>query len=307
MKTKTITGTMAVAMLILGGLCWTGCGRNEAQDATPPVESEQPVVAEAKRIELEEREVALAAREAELAERELAAAEARRRLAQRVEPVEAPEIEPEPREEEPIDETLAFFEPEPEPGPEPLARTVLVTLQAATPVEVEFTDPLSSETNVAGDGIRATVVRDVFADGLLAIPAGSKVLGSVVASETSKKIGGQARMTLSFDRMDLPSGEIVTIQSFVELTGKNQKKKDAATIGGSAAGGAILGRVLSKKKSKGTAIGAILGAAVGAAVASENKSDPVVVEPGMLAEVILESPVQVAVLVGPAETLASNR
>jgi len=307
MKTKTLTGTMGVVLLIAGGLCWTGCGRNEAQDADSSVLPAEPDVAAATQVELAEREEVIAAREAELAERELLAAEAERRLAQRVEPLEAPPNEPEPEDREPVEDTFPFFEPEPEPEPEPVARTVLVTLQTATPVEVEFTDPLSSETNVAGDGVRATVVRDVFADGLVAIPAGSKVLGTVVSSETSKKIGGQARMTLSFDRMDLPSGEIVTIQSFLDLTGKNQNKKDAATIGGSAAGGAILGRVLSKKKSKGTAIGAILGAAVGAAVASENKSDPVVVEPGMLAEVTLESPVQVAVLVDPAEAVASNR
>jgi len=307
MKTRTLTGTIAIVMMISGILCWTGCGRNEAQDEVALVESEEPQAIEATRVDLAEREEAIAAREAELAERELVAAEAERRLAQRVEPMEAPLSEPEPGDADPIEDSFPSFEPEPEPEPEPVARTVLVTLQAATPVEVEFTDPLSSETNVVGDGIRATVLRDVFADGFVAIPAGSKVLGTVVSSEMSKKIGGQARMTLSFDRMDLPSGEIVAIESFLDLTGKNQKKKDAATIGGSAAGGAILGRVLSKKKSKGTAIGAILGAAVGAAVASENRSDPVVVEPGMLAELVLESRVQVAVLVDPADTIADNR
>ena len=86
------------------------------------------------------------------------------------------------------------------------------------------------------------------------------------------------------------------------------RHSSAATIGGSAAGGAIVGRILSKnKKGKGTALGAILGAAVGTAVASRNQGDPVLVEPGMVAELFLESSVRVAVVIEPTDAIASNR
>jgi len=209
---------------------------------------------------------------------------------------------------------VAEPEPEPqadvEPWPEPEAatRTVLVGLPASTTIAVQFEDGLSSDTNLVGDHFRAVVAQDVVRDGFVPIPAGSELRGSVASVVPSKKIGGQARLVLSFDRLFLPSGDAVNIAATWEIAGKSQKKRDAATIGGSAAGGAVLGRILSNKKGKGTAIGAIVGAAIGTAVASENASDPAIVDPGSTAEILLESPVEIAVAVdddGPA--LAASR
>ncbi len=140
------------------------------------------------------------------------------------------------------------------------------------------------------------MARDVLRDGMLAIPAGSRVFGTVTDAVAAKKIAGQAVLSLSFDRIELASGETVAIQAFVDAEGKNQKKKDAATIGGSAAGGAILGRILSKDdKTRGTVIGAVLGAAVGTAVAAKNRNDSVVIVPGTVLAVGLDAPVEVAV------------
>ncbi len=90
--------------------------------------------------------------------------------------------------------------------------------------------------------------------------------------------------------------EIALYQAMLESAGRSQKKKDAATIGGSAAGGALLGRVLSDDdKGKGTVLGAVVGAAVGTAVASKNKADPVIIDRGTTAELFLTGPVEVAV------------
>ena len=118
-----------------------------------------------------------------------------------------------------------------------------------------------------------------------------------------------ALIAMSFDEMELPSGQLVPIRSSLALEGKLQKKKDAATIGGSAAGGAILGRAMSKKrkKGKGTVIGAILGAAVGAAVAKENQGDPVIVEPGRIARIQLESSVEWTGVRNASELVAQGR
>ena len=110
---------------------------------------------------------------------------------------------------------------------------------------------------------------------------------------------------MSFDRVELPSGQSVGIQAVLEAEGRSQKKKDAATIGGSAAGGAVLGRVLSRK-GKSAAIGAILGAAIGTAVASHNAGDPVVIEPGSFAELLLEIPIHVTVNLPTAKTVAAT-
>ena len=83
--------------------------------------------------------------------------------------------------------------------------------------------------------MRLLVTRDVVQDGLVAIPAGSEVRGTVVDVVAAKKIGGQARLALDFDTLRLPAGEEVPLRSSIDYVGKRQTKKDAATIGGSAA------------------------------------------------------------------------
>lgn len=190
---------------------------------------------------------------------------------------------------------LEAREAAPEPLPEPEPRLVTVRLAAMTELPIEFLDSASSETSLAGEPVRARITADIVEDGLIVIPAGSEVWGTVSEAVPQKKIGGQARLAIAFERIERPDGYSAAIQASFEAAGKKQKKKDAATIGGSAAGGAILGRILTKDRSKGTAIGAVLGAAIGTAIASENKGDPVVIEPGAPALIQLELPVHVAV------------
>jgi hypothetical protein len=302
-------------MLALLGL--TGCGRNEARGATAAVDP--PVAAPGstserlpdERLAAEERRNALDEREAELAEREQAVADLETESTTQVQEIASRNRDLDLREaglaerEEALDpeEVVEPLAPEPEPA----ARMVILTLPAATPIEVEFEDALSSEASFEGDRFRASVTRDVLSEGYVAIPAGSRLRGIVTAVAAQKKIGGQARLALSFDRLELPWGEAMPIRASLDVAGEPQKKKDAATIGGAAAGGAVLGRVLSNKKSKGTAIGAILGAAVGAAVASENAGDPVVIEPGMLGELLLASQLEVAVVVSDGPAVARSR
>ena len=287
---RTFTITMALALLLGLGMLSAACGQNDARDPAPEVVSEIP--------ETEiDGESALAEREKALAERQAAVAERERQLDQ----VRTPRVE-EPEVRIPDEEPVEAEEPTASVS-EPAERTVVLRLPAATSIEVEFQDFLSSEASLVGDRFRASVVRDVLQDGIVAIPAGSEVLGTVSSVVAQKKIGGQQRLVLSFDRVELPSGQSVGIQAVLELEGRSQKKKDAATIGGSAAGGAVLGRVLSRK-GKSAAIGAILGAAVGAAVASKNAGDPVILEAGSFAELLLEIPIHVTVNLPTAEASA---
>jgi len=204
--------TMALALLLGLGMLSAACSRNDAhQDPEPDVVSENP--------ETEiDRESALAEREAAVAEREMQLAGAR---TPRVEEPQVRVPDEQPREPE---EPIANL-------PEPAERTVVLRLPAATPIEVEFQDFLSSEVSLVGDRFRVSVVRDVMQEGIVAIPAGSEVLGTVSSVVAQKKIGGQQRLALSFDRIELPSGQSVGIQAFLELEGRSQKKKDAATIG----------------------------------------------------------------------------
>lgn len=171
---------------------------------------------------------------------------------------------------------------------------VVLTVPALTEFDVEFLDPLSSETAQVGDGFRARLAHDIEAGGSVAIPAGSLVFGSVTEVVSTKKIGGQAKLALGFDRVELPSGDSTALYATFAAEGKKQTKKDAATIGGAAAGGAVLGRVLDKKhKGKSTILGAVVGAAVGTAIAAKNAGDPVSIDAGSVVALNLDEAIRV--------------
>lgn len=161
---------------------------------------------------------------------------------------------------------------------------LVVNVPAGTVMEVELLEGLSSQTSEAGDIVRARIASDVATDGAVGIPAGSEILGVVTEAVPLGKVGGRARLGLKFTDLVLPNGRTVPIDATLVQQGTSETRKDAATIGGAAAGGAILGRVLSKKdRSRGAVIGAIIGAAAGAVIASRNGEELVIPEGTRLA------------------------
>ena len=260
------------------------------------------------RQDLEERERQLAERQAELDSRERRLREAAERQArtpepappvEREEPVEAEEPlrEPIPTEEvtepSPVtrDEEAELEREEEEERERPAA--LVVNVPAGTVMEVQLLEGLSSQTSEAGDIFRARVASDVATDGAVGIPAGSEVVGVVTEAVPLGKVGGRAKLGLKFTDLVLPSGRTVPIDATLVQQGPSETRKDAATIGGAAAGGAILGRVLSKKdRSRGTVIGAILGAAAGAVIASRN-GEEVVIPEGTRLDLKLDDEVEV--------------
>ena len=171
---------------------------------------------------------------------------------------------------------------------------LVVEVPAGTVMEVEFLEGLSSETSEAGDLFRVRVASDVASDGAVGIPAGSEILGVVTEAVPLKKVGGRAKLALKFTDLVLPSGKTVPIQASLVTEGRNETRKDAATIGGAAAGGAILGRVLSRKdRSRGAVIGAIIGAAAGAAIASKTPGEEVTIDRGTRLDLKLDDELEV--------------
>jgi hypothetical protein len=291
--TKVNTGLLllAGALVVTGSVLGFGQfvaenrANAEAASVAAPDSTELQRPVEESDVSLRERE--LAEQQRELEER-LATLEAREdalERQQRAEPVEEPKITRRPRRELPEVSRVVS-------RPATEKRTIEVTVPASTELEVEFLAGISSEEALVGDAVETLVVNDVMQDGRVAIPAGSIVAGQVTEVQPAKKIGGRARLVLDFDTLRLASGDEIGIRSSIEYVGKKQTGKDAATIGGSAAGGAILGRVLGgDDKDKGTVLGAVVGAAIGTAVAAKNKTDPVSIDPGQITELLLYEPV----------------
>lgn len=176
------------------------------------------------------------------------------------------------------------------PTPSPTA--VRLTVPTNAEMEVEIITPLSSETSKPGDTFSARVNQAVMIGNQVAIPAGAEATGHVTEAIPTKKIGGQARLTLMFETLALPGGGgSAPLTATLTTEGKKQTKKDTGTIAGATAGGALLGRVLAKDKQKGTAIGAVVGAAAGTTIAANNATDPVNFAQGTIVPLTLQEPI----------------
>jgi len=185
-------------------------------------------------------------------------------------------------------------EPADEIPPAEEAQPESVTVPEGTVMEVELVDSVSSATSRVGDTFRVRLSHAVRAEGREAIPAGSEIVGEVTEAVPLRKVGGQAKLSLRFTDLVLPGGTTVPIDATFVRQGKSETGRDAATIGGSAAGGAILGRILSKgNRGKGSVIGAIIGAAAGTIIASRTPGEEVSLPSGTVVDLQLTGDVRV--------------
>lgn len=261
---------------------------------------EAALEARAKRLrDLKRRDQELIAAEREIERRETAKAERPAPAPARKKPAREEPARAEPVEDEEVRETAPA--PEPEPMEEPReeiraeeARSEPVTVETGTVFSVELLERLSSEDSRPGETFRARVTGDVRQDGRVVIPAGSEVVGEVTEAVPLRKVGGRAKLAIRFSDLVLPSGTSVPIDASFAGQGRNETGRDAATIGGAAAGGAVLGRVLNKgDRSRGAVIGAIIGAVVGTAVASRTPGEEVTFDDGAVVDLRLDAPVEI--------------
>lgn len=160
----------------------------------------------------------------------------------------------------------------PEP-PKPSFEELTVAADSVIGLQTETT--LSSERARIEDRVEARVVRDVRVSGRVAIPAGSRVFGSVVAVERGGRARTRARLGIRFHTLALADGTRLPISTdTIFRYGDDPANGAAAKIGGGAVAGAILGAIIGG--GKGAAIGATTGAAGGgAAVMSSERSEAI--------------------------------
>src|SRR5262245_56405836 len=149
---------------------------------------------------------------------------------------------------------------------------------------------VSSETARVEDRVEARVTRDVMADGRTAIPAGSRMLGSVTMVERGGKIKEQARLGVRFHTLVLANGTEVPLRTDVIVReGESPAGDSTRKIGGAAVGGAILGAILGG--GKGAAIGGATGAAGGTGIVMAGDRNAATLSPGAVVNVHLSAPV----------------
>lgn len=197
---------------------------------------------------------------------------------------QAPTPLPTPR-PEPVQEPVRTVEP---PAP-PVRQFEEVVLPAASVMGLEVETSLSSERTRVEDRVDAKVARDVMADGHVAIPAGSRVIGSVTLVERGGKVKQPARLGVRFHTLVLADGREIPLRTEpIYREGESPGSESARKIGGAAVGGAILGAIIGG--GKGAVIGGATGAAGGTAVVMAGDRNAATLTPGTVVNVRLSAP-----------------
>ncbi len=183
-------------------------------------------------------------------------------------PVPAPVPEPSAvaQVEERVPEPPRASEP-----PQKLFEELVVSANSVIGLQTETT--ISSESARVEDRVEARVVRDVRASGSVAVPAGSRALGTVMVVERGGKFKERARIGIRFNTLVLADGTRLPITTeTIYRYGEAPGQQSATKIGGGAVVGAILGAIAGG--AKGAAIGATTGAGAGtASVAVGDRSE----------------------------------
>jgi type IV secretory pathway VirB10-like protein len=183
--------------------------------------------------------------------------------------------------------------PDPPVAP-PKPRLVEVVVPTSSVVGLHVATSVTSETARVEDRVEARVTRDVMADGRVAIPEGTRVIGDVTLVERGGKMKDKARLGVRFHTLVLADGSQVPFRTdAIYREGSSPGNESARKIGGAAIGGAILGAIIGG--AKGAAIGGATGAAGGSAVVMAGDRNAATLPAGTVVTVRLSSPVAVDV------------
>jgi hypothetical protein len=135
---------------------------------------------------------------------------------------------------------------------------VLLTVPSGTPLSVMMQTRIDSKYTQPGTPFRGVIVRNVyFRPGIIAIPRGSVVRGTVIDARPSGKLKGSPQLALQLSNIYIGSRSYVLTSSVWARKGPGKGPATAATVGGAAAFGALTGAIV------GGGPVALLGAALG--------------------------------------------
>jgi hypothetical protein len=193
-----------------------------------------------------------------------------------------------------IDDRPAIHEPPARPAEPPKPTFEELVISADSVVGLQMESRITSETARVEDRVEARVTRDVRVGSRTAIPAGSRVIGSVTAVEKGGKFKEQAKLSVRFHTVVLADGTRLPITTeTITRVGEAPGNGSAAKVGGGAAVGAIIGAIIGG--GKGAAVGAAAGAGGGAASVQQGDRNAAVLQPGTPVTARILSPVTVTI------------
>ena len=139
-----------------------------------------------------------------------------------------------------------------------------VEVPSGTQVAIRLETTLTTKNSKVGDRFVATLVEPIVVNGETAVPAGAEITGHVILAEEPGKASGRGHLQLAYNELRY-GGQTVDLNSRSQIyESESGTKKDAAIIGGGAAGGAIIGGVTGGSAGD-AAKGAVIGGAAGTA------------------------------------------
>ena len=151
-----------------------------------------------------------------------------------------------------------------------------VTLPPGIVLRVRNDISISTENNLRGDPVQATVVEPVLFASQEVVPIGTTLTGKLREVKKPGRLRGRGQLRLVFQRLELPTGEVYSLRAVVlevddvngelevisegALRGASSRRKDATAVGAGAGTGAVIGGIAAGPA------GAIIGAGIGGGV-----------------------------------------
>jgi hypothetical protein len=183
----------------------------------------------------------------------------------------------------------------------------IITAPAGTHVLMQLVSPLDTESAVSESGVYLETIFPVVSDNRLAVPAGTRVHGIVIADKRAGRLSRAARFRIGFTLLVFANGYTVPIQGALQsipgstsaranpkqssVSRVDQIDKTLPAIGAGALAGGVIGSV------RHTGIGTWRGAALGAALATGavliTRGDSIHWPAGTTIEMVLTEPVNI--------------
>lgn len=203
---------------------------------------------------------------------------------------------------QPVSEAAPPMPSAPPPPPQPVTRRV--TIPAGTVVPVILTEGLDSKTAQPNDAFHATLASNVMADGVVAIPRGSPVVGQVLDAKAAAHFKGQSLLSIDLTEVRVYGRRVDLQTDAFTKEGKARGKNTAEKAGGGAVLGAIIGAIAGG--GKGAAIGAAAGAGAGTGVNAVTRGEEVQITSESRIDFHLQAPVTLTVSSNPPPMDQSN-
>jgi hypothetical protein len=150
--------------------------------------------------------------------------------------------------------------PTPPPPPPPLV------IPAGTSLVVRMGNTIDTKTANTGDSFTGTLAQSVAVGGVVAIPSGAGVAGTVLDSKSPGRFKGEGTLAVALTSINVRGVPTTISSSTYTQTVKGKGKRTAVMAGGGTGAGALIGGLAGG--GKGALIGGLVGAGAGTAGAA---------------------------------------